>query len=72
MASSQSRKRLVSAVFGCALLGLCAATGTASAKPPPKKPRSVWDFTVNTIDGKPRKLSTYKGKVLLIVNTASQ
>jgi glutathione peroxidase len=33
---------------------------------------SVYDFEANQIDGKPVKLSAYKGKVLLIVNTASQ
>jgi len=33
---------------------------------------SVYDFTVNDIDGKPVKLSSYRGKVLLIVNTASE
>ncbi|RTQ32567.1 glutathione peroxidase [Variovorax gossypii] len=32
---------------------------------------SVYDFEANLIDGKPVKLSTFKGKVLLIVNTAS-
>ena len=33
---------------------------------------SIYDFQANQIDGKPVKLSAYKGKVLLIVNTASQ
>jgi glutathione peroxidase len=33
---------------------------------------SIYDFKANQIDGKPVKLSAYKGKVLLIVNTASQ
>jgi glutathione peroxidase len=33
---------------------------------------SVYDFSAKTIDGKPRKLGDYAGKVLLIVNTASQ
>ncbi|MFB5760224.1 glutathione peroxidase [Paenibacillus medicaginis] len=33
---------------------------------------SVYDFQVNSIDGKPVKLSVYQGKVLLIVNTASK
>lgn len=36
------------------------------------KPKSVLDFTVNDIDGKPVALSKYKGKVLLIANTASK
>ncbi|HEY1086706.1 MAG TPA: glutathione peroxidase [Archangium sp.] len=33
---------------------------------------SVYDFSVKTIDGKDVSLSQYKGKALLIVNTASQ
>ncbi len=32
----------------------------------------IYDFTVNDIHGKPVKLDRYKGKVLLIVNTASE
>ena len=41
-------------------------TATAAA------PASVYDFTVKSIDGKDVKLSQYKGKKLLIVNTASK
>ena len=33
---------------------------------------SVFDFEANTLDGVPKKLADYRGKVLLIVNTASQ
>ena len=33
---------------------------------------SVYDFTMKTIDGHERKLSDYRGKVLLIVNVASK
>ncbi|KQW59512.1 glutathione peroxidase [Variovorax sp. Root411] len=33
---------------------------------------SVYDFEANQINGKPVKLSAFKGKVLLIVNTASK
>lgn len=33
---------------------------------------SVYEFTLNRIDGSPQELSVYKGKVLLIVNTASK
>lgn len=35
-------------------------------------PASVHDFTMDDIDGNPVELSKYKGKVLLIVNTASK
>jgi glutathione peroxidase len=38
----------------------------------PKKPTSVLDVTAKSIDGQDVNLSQYKGKVLLIVNTASQ
>lgn len=33
---------------------------------------SIYDFQVNSIIGKPVQLSAYRGKVLLIVNTASR
>ena len=33
---------------------------------------TVYDFTAETINGQPAPLSEYKGKVLLIVNTASK
>jgi glutathione peroxidase len=35
-------------------------------------PMSVYDFQVKTIDGKEVSLSQYKGKALVIVNTASK
>ena len=34
--------------------------------------QSVYDFSAETITGKPQSLSAYKGKALLIVNTASK
>ncbi len=34
--------------------------------------KSIYDFTVKSIDGKDVKMSDYKGKVLLIVNVASK
>jgi glutathione peroxidase len=49
-----------------ALAGLFVAAGTVLAAD------SVYDFTMNSIDGKPQALSVYKGQVLLIVNTASK
>jgi glutathione peroxidase len=33
---------------------------------------SIYDFSAEGIDGKPRKLADYAGRVLLIVNTASR
>jgi glutathione peroxidase len=32
---------------------------------------SVYDFTLNSIDGQPAPLANFKGKVLLVVNVAS-
>jgi glutathione peroxidase len=33
---------------------------------------SFYDFTAETLDGKPAPLSDYRGKVVLVVNTASK
>ncbi len=35
------------------------------------KASTVYDFTLNDIDGKPVSLSQFKGKVIMLVNTAS-
>jgi glutathione peroxidase len=51
--------------FLAAFAGIALAGGTHAA------PKSVYDFTVNDIDGHPVHLSQYKGDVLLVVNTAS-
>jgi glutathione peroxidase len=55
-------KRLVPAVL-CLLL--CAAVVIGGEK-------SVFDYTLNTIDGQPAPLSAYKGKVVMLVNVASR
>ena len=57
-----------------ALTVLIAVTSAAvvSAEDPAKKPTSVLDFHMKDIDGKDVDLAKYQGKVLLIVNTASQ
>lgn len=34
--------------------------------------KTVFDFTLNSIDGQPTPLSSYKGKVVLLVNVASK
>ncbi|WP_140861765.1 glutathione peroxidase [Myxococcus xanthus] len=53
----------------------------AAPKPPPpakseptseKKPMSFHHLSANRLDGKPEKLSGYQGKVVLVVNTASE
>jgi len=53
-------------IMGIAPLAVVVADDTA------KKSTSVLDFHVKDIEGKDVDLSSYKGKVLLIVNTASQ
>ncbi|HTM45623.1 MAG TPA: glutathione peroxidase [Polyangiaceae bacterium] len=44
----------------------------ASERTAPMTTQSVYDFSLNTIDGAPLSLAQYKGKVLLIVNVASE
>ena len=34
--------------------------------------KSIYDFTMNSIDGRPVSLKSYKGKVVLLVNVASK
>ncbi len=50
------------------LLGAAMVLGAGAAS----QPSSVLDFTVKANDGKSVDLNQYKGKVLLIVNTASK
>jgi len=55
------------------VLALCfSATLFMAASNAIPESKSVHDFSVNSIDGKSIKLSTYAGIKLLIVNTASQ
>jgi glutathione peroxidase len=46
-------------------LGLCAAAVVAGGK-------SIYDYTLNSIDGQPAPLAAYKGKVVMLVNVASR
>ncbi len=66
-----------------ALILVLAAVGLAAGayklgyvgNPSPSEPvfeKSVYEFTMKDIDGKQVKLDTYKGKVVMIVNTASK
>jgi glutathione peroxidase len=56
-------------LFAWLMVGaLALAAGAANAA----DAKSPLDFTVKSIDGKPVDLSKYKGKVVLIVNTASR
>jgi glutathione peroxidase len=51
----------------CTTLAL-AVTGATAAE----KPVSLHDLTVQSLSGKPVQLAEYKGKVLVVVNTASR
>jgi len=62
---------LVIAGVSAASLALCMAGPDEGAQEPAAKP-SIYDFTVEDIDGDKVKLSKYKGDVLLIVNVASK
>ena len=55
-----------------ALAAALAPLPTLAATGGKAMPASVHEFTLTTIDGKPRSLAEYKGKALLIVNTASK
>ncbi|GGE21109.1 glutathione peroxidase [Polymorphobacter glacialis] len=52
-----------------AAAAIAAVNSTAPAAP--NTPGTAYDFTMQTIDGKPMPFAQYKGKVLLVVNTAS-
>lgn len=59
------------------LVGIGLITGLPEARAGEEGPlmaaktTSVYDFTMDDIDGKPVNLGEYRGKVLLVVNTAS-
>ncbi len=57
-------------------LGTVALAGSAGAAPTAagghKVTRTIYDYSVRTIDGGERSLGDYRGEVLLIVNTASR
>ena len=48
------------------------ATATLTAEPKPMALQGIQTFSLNTIDGQLRSLSTYAGSVVLIVNVASE
>ena len=66
------RIELALIVIAFGLVGTVLAADDKAAAGDPAKAKSVHDFKLNDIDGKPVDLSTYKGKVLMIVNTASK
>ena len=61
----------LTAVLAAAVLSF--GPPVTGAEPAPKKrPSSVHDFNVKTIDGKDYDLKKLAGKVLMVVNVASQ
>jgi glutathione peroxidase len=60
---------LLSLVLGL-VLGLALAPLARAASAPDAK--SVYDFTLKSIDGQPTALKSYHGKVMLLVNVASK
>jgi len=49
------------------ILTLCLACASLSAEP-----KSIYQFTMNSIDGQPVSLKSFQGKVVLLVNVASK
>lgn len=68
--------KIVSVLVLLTLLGGIAAVAFHDAEnseaSAPNAPKSIYDFKMKDIDGKDVKLKSYKGKVLLVVNTASK
>ena len=67
-----NRLCLSASLAGLATLLLLLPLSVVSAADDAKKPTNVLDFHMKDIDGKDVDLAKYKGKVFLVVNTASQ
>ncbi len=60
-------------VSGLAVMGLAAFLTSKLAKSEAKPPvKSIYDLTMNSLEGEPIDFARYRGKKLLIVNTASK
>lgn len=67
------RKCKIPAILAGLILAACAAAGPAAgAQEESMSQKSIYDFTVKTIDGQEKSLNDFRGKALLIVNTASK
>jgi len=53
--------------LGLMVLMMLAACGFAAAQS-----KTIYDFTIKSIDGQPVSLGSYSGKVVLVVNVASK
>lgn len=62
---------LVALLAGAACVAGLAVSASGRASDP-GSPESPLGFTMNRLDGTPESLETYKGRVVLIVNTASK
>jgi glutathione peroxidase len=64
---------MLAMLLGCGLPASAENKKTDTPKTEPAKPKkTVYDYSLVDLDGKETPLSTYKGKLLLIVNLASQ
>jgi len=64
-----SYKLVIAGVFTIFFLGLLT---NFTGRKPPTAPDSIYDLTMKGLDGQDISLSKYRGKKLLIVNTASK
>jgi glutathione peroxidase len=63
----------VTGIFGAiaSMVGMAVASPVALAKSDVQDGKTISDFTLTGLDGKPLPLSQFKGKAVLLVNTAS-
>jgi glutathione peroxidase len=63
----------IALIASCIVLAVAAITSLGSGRPASEPgTRSIYDFTMNDIDGKRVSLADFKGKVVLVVNVASR
>lgn len=63
----------IALIASCIVLAMAAITSPGSGRPASEPgTRSIYDFTMNDIDGKRVNLADFKGKVVLVVNVASR
>lgn len=63
---------MIGGKYGWGLLGIALAATAWAGESPKAGMKNVHDFEMTSIDGKAVKLSSYEGKVLMIVNVASK
>jgi glutathione peroxidase len=75
VAEKSTVKKTIACLAIAGLLASCAAVAIAADKKPEKKDEkapAALDFKMKSLKGEEVKLSTYKGKVVLMVNVASK